>query len=115
MSGEWWGFTNQPWGRDLINFLPEEESLALDTFATWLHLFENLRHYSWIIGRFHVATTVYQRPHRGRRIYAAYWSGGEARRDQAPHLSRGRPCTGARAQDSDLKAPKGNPGHRWQP
>lgn len=69
VSGEWCGFTNQPWGRGLINFLPEEEALALDTFSTWVHLFENLRYYSWIVDRFHVSTQVYQRLHRGR-IYS---------------------------------------------
>ncbi len=66
VSAEWCGFTNQPWGRGLINFLPEEEALALDTYATWVHLLENLRYYSWIIDRFHVSTQVYQRLHRDR-------------------------------------------------
>lgn len=66
ISGEWCGFTNQPWGRGLINFLPEEEALALDTYETWVHLMENLRYYSWIIDRFHVSTRVYQRLHHGR-------------------------------------------------
>jgi hypothetical protein len=66
ISGEWCGFTNQPWGRGLINFLPEEEGLALDTFETWVHLMENLRYYSWIIDRFHLSTRVFQRLHHGR-------------------------------------------------
>jgi len=29
--GEWFAFTNYPWGRGLINFLPEEEALAVET------------------------------------------------------------------------------------
>lgn len=66
VSAEWCGFTNQPWGRGLINFLPEEESLALDTYETWMRLFENLRYYSWIVDRFHVSTQVHQRLAQGR-------------------------------------------------
>ena len=36
ISAEWCGFTNYPWGRGLINFEPQEEALALDTYRTWL-------------------------------------------------------------------------------
>jgi hypothetical protein len=66
VSGEWCGFTNVPWGRGLINFNEGEEALAFDTYATWAHLFENLRYYSWIVDRFHISTQAWQRAHRGR-------------------------------------------------
>ncbi len=60
VSAEWCGFTNVPWGRGLINFLPEEEALAMETYRTWLHLFGLLRYYSWIVDRFHISTQAYQ-------------------------------------------------------
>ncbi len=68
VSAEWCGFTNTPWGRGLINFLPEEEELAMDTYATWVHLFENLRFYSWIVDRFHLSTKAAQRELHGRDL-----------------------------------------------
>ena len=66
ISAEWCGFTNQPWGRGLINYLPEEEALAMETYAAWATLFENLRYYSWIVDRFHLSTRAWQRQHNGR-------------------------------------------------
>lgn len=60
VSGEWCGFTNFPWGRGLINFEPHEEALAMDTYRTWVTLFEQMRYYSWIVDRFHFSTQVYQ-------------------------------------------------------
>ncbi len=66
VSGEWCGFTNQPWGRGLINYLPEEEQLAKETFEQWLGLFEKLRYYSWIVDRFHLSTQAYQLSTYGR-------------------------------------------------
>jgi hypothetical protein len=67
VSAEWCGFTNQPWGRGLINFRPEEEALAMETYATWVRLFELLRYYSWIVDRFHLSTIAYQFQARGVR------------------------------------------------
>ena len=32
VSAEWCGFTNYPWGRGLINFEPQEEELAIETY-----------------------------------------------------------------------------------
>lgn len=61
ISGEWCAFTNFPWGRGLINFLPEEEDKAMETYATWVKLFELQRYYSWIIDRFHLSTIMYQK------------------------------------------------------
>lgn len=60
ISAEWCGFTEVPWGRGLINFEPQEEALAMETFHTWARLFELLRYYSWIIDRFHISTRAYQ-------------------------------------------------------
>ncbi|HYP41279.1 MAG TPA: hypothetical protein VEX13_13050 [Chloroflexia bacterium] len=60
ISGEWCAFTNYHWGRGLINFEPLEESLAMETYATWLRLFELMRYYSWIVDRFHISTRAYQ-------------------------------------------------------
>jgi hypothetical protein len=60
ISAEWCAFTNFPWGRGPINFEPQEEALAMETYATWLRLFELQRYYSWIIDRFHISTRAYQ-------------------------------------------------------
>src|SRR5512137_2907238 len=66
VSAEWCAFTNFPWGRGLINFEPQEEGLAMETYATWARLFELQRYYSWIVDRFHVSTRVYQLQARGK-------------------------------------------------
>ncbi len=60
ISGEWCAFTNFPWGRGLINFEPQEESLAMETYETWVKLFELQKYYSWIVDRFHLSTRMYQ-------------------------------------------------------
>ncbi len=60
ISAEWCAFTNYPWGRGLINFEPQQEALALETYTTWARLFELQRYYSWIIDRFHISTQAYQ-------------------------------------------------------
>ena len=44
----------------MINFEPGEESLAMETYATWARLFELQRYYSWIVDRFHISTRAYQ-------------------------------------------------------
>ncbi len=66
ISAEWCAFSNVPWGRGLVNFDADEEAQALETYATWVRLFELQRYYSWIVDRFHVSTIVWQRQHRGR-------------------------------------------------
>jgi hypothetical protein len=66
ISAEWCAFTNYPWGRGLINFEPHEEALAMETYATWLRLFELQRYYSWIVDRFHISTRAHQLQARGR-------------------------------------------------
>lgn len=67
ISAEWCAFTNFPWGRGLINFEPQEEELALETYRTWARLFELQRYYSWIVDRFHLSTQAYQWREYGRR------------------------------------------------
>jgi hypothetical protein len=61
ISAEWCGFTDHPWGRGLINYEPHEHFQAMETYATWLRLFELQRHYSWIVDRFHLSTRHFQR------------------------------------------------------
>ncbi len=67
ISAEWCAFTNFPWGRGLINFEPAEEARAMETYRTWVHLFELLPYYSWIVDRFHLSTMVYQQRTYGRQ------------------------------------------------
>jgi hypothetical protein len=67
ISAEWCAFTNVPWGRGMINFEPEEEAVAMETYRTWLRIFELQRYYSWIIDRFHISTQAHQLIHHGIR------------------------------------------------
>ena len=67
ISAEWCAFTNFPWGRGLINFEPQEEDLAMETYRTWVRLFELQRYYSWIVDRFHISTQMYQLRSYGKR------------------------------------------------
>src|SRR5690554_6103693 len=66
ISAEWCAFTNFPWGRGLINFAPEEEALAMETYHTWVRLFELQRYYSWIVDRFHLSTRMTQLREHGK-------------------------------------------------
>jgi thymidylate kinase len=34
--------------------------MAMETYRTWVRLFELLRYYSWIVDRFHISTNIYQ-------------------------------------------------------
>lgn len=72
ISAEWCAFTNFPWGRGPINFEPSEEALAMETYATWVRLFELQRYYSWIVDRFHISTRAYQYQKYGRD-YDFHW------------------------------------------
>jgi hypothetical protein len=65
ISAEWCGFTPYPWGRGLINFQPDEEPIAMETYRTWARLFQLIRYYSWVVDRFHISTKAYQRTYRG--------------------------------------------------
>lgn len=60
ISAEWCGFTPYPWGRGLIDYDPPDEARAMETYATWAHLFELLPYYSWIVDRFHLSTRMWQ-------------------------------------------------------
>jgi hypothetical protein len=68
VSAEWCAFTPYPWGRGIIDFEPAEEAVAMETYATWVRLFELQRYYSWIVDRFHLSTQAYQLRERGRRV-----------------------------------------------
>lgn len=108
VSAEWCAFTNFPWGRGLINFAPEEEGLAMETYRTWARLFELQKYYSWIVDRFHVSTRVFQR--RQGREYDFRWL--EERLlplGFALVLCTRREATFARAREERL-AVSGNPG-----
>ncbi len=61
ISAEWCSFTNFPWGRGPINFEPQEEAQALETYRTWARMFELQKYYSWIVDRFHISTQAYQK------------------------------------------------------
>ncbi len=72
ISAEWCAFTNYPWGRGLINFDPSEETLAMETYEAWVHLFELQRYYSWIVDRFHISTQMYQQTYH-KKYYDFSW------------------------------------------
>ncbi len=72
ISAEWCAFTNVPWGRGLINFEPQEEELAMETYRTWVRLFELQRYYSWIVDRFHISTQMHQLRVHGKRYDFAW-------------------------------------------
>jgi len=76
ISAEWCAFTNFPWGRGLINFEPQEEVLAMETYRTWLKLFELQKYYSWIIDRFHISTKAFQLKKYGREYDFNWLEGG---------------------------------------
>jgi hypothetical protein len=67
ISAEWCAFTNYPWGRGPINFEPREENLAMETYRTWVRLFELQKYYSWIVDRFHISTQAYQYQTYGKK------------------------------------------------
>ncbi len=67
ISAEWCAFTNFPWGRGLINFEPQEESQALETYRTWVRLFELQKYYTWIVDRFHLSTKMFQLQKYGKQ------------------------------------------------
>jgi hypothetical protein len=66
ISAAWCAFTNFPWGKGLINFDPQEEAVAMETYRTWARLFELQRYYSWIVDRFQLSTQAYQLRKRGK-------------------------------------------------
>ena len=108
ISGEWCAFTNVPWGRGLVNFAADEEARAMETYATWVRLFELQRYYSWIVDRFHVSTIVWQRQHR-QRDYDFRWLEERLRPlGFRIVLCTRRPDSFAAARDERLKV-SGNP------
>lgn len=61
VSAEWCTLTDEPWGRGIIDFEPEETAAALAGYDAWLALFRAHRHYAWLVDRFHLSTLAYQR------------------------------------------------------
>ena len=109
ISAEWCAFTNVPWGRGLINFEPQEEALAMETYATWARLFELQRYYSWMVDRFHVSTIVYQRRVHGRQYDFRWLEGRLLPLGFRLVLCTRSPESFARAREQRLKV-SGNPG-----
>jgi len=44
----------------------------METYRTWVHLFELQRYYSWIVDRFHLSTQMYQLQKYGK-LYDFSW------------------------------------------
>jgi hypothetical protein len=109
ISAEWCAFTNVPWGRGLINFEPQEEALAMETYATWVRLFELQRYYSWIVDRFHISTVVYQRRVHGREYDFRWLEERLLPLGFRIILCTRSPDSFARAREERLKV-SGNPG-----
>jgi hypothetical protein len=109
ISAEWCAFTNFPWGRGLINYLPGEETQALETYRTWLRLFELQRYYSWIIDRFHLSTLNYQIRQHGRAPALDWLDEGLARLNFRLVLLVRQPESFAAAREERIKV-SGNPG-----
>ena len=108
VSAEWCAFTNFPWGRGAINFGPDEEELALETYRTWVRLFELQRYYSWIVDRFHISTRAHQLQHRRRDYDFAWLEARLAALNFRLVLCTRRPETFAAARAERLKV-SGNP------
>lgn len=108
ISAEWCGFTNFPWGRGLINFEPQEEAQAMETYRTWLRLFELLRYYSWIVDRFHLSTKMYQMHAYGREYDFRWLEEGMAALGFHLVFCTRSPESFARARADRLKV-SGNP------
>jgi len=68
ISAEWCGFSPDPWGHGLIDYEPADEARALETYDTWVRLFELLPYYSWIVDRFHLSTRAFQFLNRGHDV-----------------------------------------------
>jgi hypothetical protein len=109
ISAEWCAFTNVPWGRGLINFEPQEEAQAMETYATWARLFELQRYYSWIVDRFHVSTIVCQRRVHGREYDFRWLEERLLPLGFRLILCTRSPDSFARAREERLKV-SGNPG-----
>ncbi len=109
ISAEWCAFTNFPWGRGLINFEPGEFQRAMETYATWLRLFELMPYYSWIIDRFHLSTRCHQRSVHGREPDFGWLEDGLSRLNfRVIHCWRD-PATFPAARQARLQV-SGNPG-----
>ncbi len=109
ISAEWCGFTNYPWGRGLINFNEEETEKALETYATWLRLFQLQRYYSWIVDRFHLSTRMVQRKLYNREMDFSWLENGLNELGFGLVLCTRTPDSFRAAREERLKV-SGNPG-----
>lgn len=103
ISAEWCAFTNFPWGRGLINFEPAEEARALETYRTWLRLFQLQRYYSWIVDRFHLSTICFQERERGRHLDFSWLEEGLAELNFRLVFCRRSPDSFAAARERRLQ------------
>ena len=108
VSGEWCAFTNFPWGRGLINFEPQEEAQAMETYATWVRLFELQRYYSWIVDRFHLSTRACQLAAARQGLRFPLAGAAPAAAQLPPGLCTRSPDSFAAARAKRLKV-SGNP------
>lgn len=108
ISGEWCAFTNFPWGRGLINFEPQELNRAMETYSTWLRLFELMPYYSWMIDRFHLSTMMYQKAAHGFDLDFEWLEVGLARLNFRVIQCWREPSTFPAAREARLKH-SGNP------
>ena len=109
VSAEWGAFTPEPWGRGLIDYDVREEPIAMETYATWVKLFELQRWYSWIVDRFHLSTKAYQLAHHGRDVDFGWLEERLVPLDFRIVLCTRQPTTFAAARLERLKV-SGNPG-----
>jgi hypothetical protein len=60
ISAKWGDFNNFPWGKNLIDFHPDEEDEVMKNYGIWTRLIEYQSNYNWIIDRFHCTAQRYQ-------------------------------------------------------
>ena len=60
ISAKWGNFRDFPWGKGLIDFVPDEANQVMKNYGVWVRLIELQLHYNWIIDRFHITTQQYQ-------------------------------------------------------
>ena len=59
-------------GNSMIDFLPHQEDWAMESYQTYMRLFELNRDYYWIVDRFHISTISRQQAETGR-LYDFSW------------------------------------------
>ena len=74
----------------------------METYATWVRLFELQRHYSWIVDRFHISTMMWQAEPVRRPLRLRQGAGGAARARR--RVARKRAVSGRRADEPAVVA-----------